>query len=128
MQETRVGLAGRADGKDSQDWPATIVGTDPNHDLALLRIDAPKDSLHPIRLGTSADLKVGQSMYAIGFPYGLSRTLTAGVVSGLDRQIPNPAGTKTRGAIQVRLALDCFHMICEGVQARSCLHEIADHT
>ncbi len=96
-----MGLAGRADGKDSQDWPATIVGTDPDHDLALLRIEAPPGSLRPIRLGTSGDLKVGQSMYAIGFPYGLSRTLTAGVVSGLNREIPNPAGTKTRGAIQV---------------------------
>ena len=101
LQETRVGLAGRADGRDSQDWPATIVGTDPDHDLAVLRIQAPADVLKPVRLGTSNDLKVGQSLYAIGFPYGLSRTLTAGVVSGLNREIPNPAGTKTRGAIQV---------------------------
>ena len=96
-----MGLAGRADGRDSQDWPATIVGTDPDHDLAVLRIQAPAEALKPVRLGTSNDLKVGQSLYAIGFPYGLSRTLTAGVVSGLNREIPNPAGTKTRGAIQV---------------------------
>ncbi|KAK9820683.1 hypothetical protein WJX74_005702 [Apatococcus lobatus] len=104
-QETRVGLAGRADGRDGQDWPATIVGTDPNHDLAVLRIEAPAEALKPVQLGTSNDLKVGQSLYAIGFPYGLSRTLTAGVVSGLNRDIPNPAGTKTRGAIQTDAAI-----------------------
>lgn len=103
MQETRVGLAGRADGRDSQDWPASIVATDPSHDLAVLRIEAPREALQPVRLGTSNDLKVGQSLYAIGFPYGLSRTLTAGVVSGLNREIPNPAGSKTQGAIQVKL-------------------------
>ena len=102
MQETRVGLAGRADGRDSQDWPARIVATDPSHDLAVLRIEAPTEALQPVRLGTSNDLKVGQSLYAIGFPYGLSRTLTAGVVSGLNREIPNPAGSKTQGAIQVQ--------------------------
>ena len=53
------------------------------------------------RVGTSAGLKVGQSVFAIGTPLGFSRTLTAGVVSGLDRSIPSPAGTITRGAIQV---------------------------
>lgn len=53
-------------------------------------------------MGTSADLKVGQSVYAIGTPLGFSRTLTVGVVSGLDRAIPSPAGTITRGAIQAR--------------------------
>lgn len=102
MQETRVGLAGRADGRETQDWPASIVATDPSHDLAVLRIEAPREALQPVRLGTSNDLKVGQSLYAIGFPYGLSRTLTAGVVSGLNREIPNPAGSKTQGAIQVK--------------------------
>ena len=51
-------------------------------------------------MGTSADLKVGQSVYAIGTPLGFSRTLTVGVVSGLNRAIPSPAGTITRGAIQ----------------------------
>ena len=54
------------------------------------------------RVGTSADLKVGQSVYAIGTPLGFSRTLTVGVVSGLNRAIPSPAGTITRGAIQAR--------------------------
>ena len=58
--------------------------------------------MRPVRrVGTSAGLRVGQSVFAIGTPLGFSRTLTAGVVSGLDRSIPSPAGTITRGAIQV---------------------------
>ena len=53
------------------------------------------------QVGTSADLKVGQSVFAIGNPFGLSRTLTAGVVSGLNRGIPTPGGAIATGAIQV---------------------------
>lgn len=55
-----------------------------------------------MQVGSSRDLKVGQSVYAIGNPQGLSRTLTAGVVSGLNRAIPSPVKTLTYGAIQVQ--------------------------
>lgn len=55
---------------------------------------------HP-QVGTSGDLRVGQSVFAIGNPGGLSHTLTTGVVSGLNRAIPSPGGTLTGGAIQV---------------------------
>jgi hypothetical protein len=54
------------------------------------------------QLGSSKGLRVGQSVFAIGNPRGLSRTLTAGVVSGLNRAIPSPVNTLTYGAIQVR--------------------------
>lgn len=81
-------------------YQARVIGTDAMHDLAVLQIDAPRDSLAPIRMGTSGDLKVGQSVYAIGNPNGLSKTLTAGVVSGLNRTIPAPTGTRIYGAIQ----------------------------
>eukprot|EP00882_Tetradesmus_deserticola_P027889 GHRQ01031030.1.p1 GENE.GHRQ01031030.1~~GHRQ01031030.1.p1 ORF type:complete len:181 (+),score=39.96 GHRQ01031030.1:588-1130(+) len=65
-----------------------------------LQIDAPKSELVPIRMGTSADLKVGQAVYAVGNPYGLDKTLTAGVVGGLNRTIVAPTGTRIYGAIQ----------------------------
>ena len=58
------------------------------------------------QVGTSKGLRVGQAVYALGNPRGLSRTLTCGVVSGLNRAIPSPANTLTYGAIQV--ALFCF--------------------
>ena len=57
-----------------------------------------------LQVGTSKGLKVGQSVFALGNPRGLSRTLTSGVVSGLNRAIPSPANTLTYGAIQVTLA------------------------
>ncbi|CAL8462843.1 g2377 [Coccomyxa elongata] len=97
-QRTVVGIEG-ADGKLSQ-WPARIVATDAAHDLAVLQIDAPPDTLQPIKLGSSKGLKVGQSVFAIGNPRGLSSTMTAGVVSGLNRAIPSPVNTLTYGAIQ----------------------------
>ena len=56
---------------------------------------------HGVQMGTSKGLRVGQSVFALGNPQGLSRTLTAGVVSGLNRTIPSPVNTLTYGAIQV---------------------------
>eukprot|EP00775_Hariotina_reticulata_P008857 gene8857-9036_t len=64
------------------------------------QIDAPPSLLNPIRVGTSGDLKVGQSVYAVGNPRGFTKTLTAGIVSGLNRTIPAPTGTRIYGAIQ----------------------------
>ena len=87
----------------AEEFPATVVGTDAQHDIAVLQIDAPEQSLVPVLVGASVGLRTGQSVYAIGNPYGLSRTLTAGVVSGLNRAIPSPVGTKTYGAIQVMM-------------------------
>jgi S1-C subfamily serine protease len=148
-------------------YPATIIGKDAMHDLAVLRIEAPQGTLQPLAVGTSADLKVnkhtgvmqtqshpktaaagvrahhasaprvccwgwflgepqrcslkahpwgcvlisctaaccllqvGQFLYALGHPYGLGKSLTVGVVSGLNRTIPAPTGTRIYGAIQV---------------------------
>jgi S1-C subfamily serine protease len=56
---------------DQSTWPAELVGFAPEKDLAVLRIDAPKEQLPPLSLGTSADLKVGQTVLAIGNPFGL---------------------------------------------------------
>ncbi|XP_026665824.2 protease Do-like 5, chloroplastic isoform X2 [Phoenix dactylifera] len=83
-----------------------IVGFDPAYDLAVLKVDVEGDKLRPVPIGTSHDLRVGQSCFAIGNPYGYEHTLTTGVVSGLGREIPSPNGRPIRGAIQTDAAIN----------------------
>jgi S1-C subfamily serine protease len=85
---------------DQSSYPAQLVDRSPQKDLAVLKIDAPKEKLRPIALGTSADLQVGQNVYAIGNPFGLDQTLTTGVISGLGRQIESRTGQNIEGVIQ----------------------------
>lgn len=85
---------------------AKIIGVDPAYDLAVLKVDAEGIELKPVILGTSSDLRVGQSCFAIGNPYGYEHTLTTGVVSGLGREIPSPNGSAIRGAIQTDAAIN----------------------
>jgi S1-C subfamily serine protease len=79
---------------------AKVVGLAPEFDLAVLKIDTQAEKLRAIPIGSSKDLEVGQRCYAIGNPFGLSLTLTKGIVSALDRAIDSPAGTTIPGAIQ----------------------------
>lgn len=67
---------------------ASVVGTDPNSDLAVIKVDVPADQLHPIRLMDSDQVRVGDLAIAIGNPYGLSGTMTTGIISGLSRSLP----------------------------------------
>ncbi|XWS12345.1 hypothetical protein CRYUN_Cryun37aG0081800 [Craigia yunnanensis] len=83
-----------------------IVGIDPAYDLAVLKVDIEGYELKPVVLGTSRDLRVGQSCFAIGNPFGYENTLTTGVVSGLGREIPSPNGKAIRGAIQTDAAIN----------------------
>ncbi|KAF8408857.1 hypothetical protein HHK36_004926 [Tetracentron sinense] len=83
-----------------------IIGVDLAYDLAVLKVDVEGDELKPALLGTSRDLRVGQSCFAIGNPYGYENTLTTGVVSGLGREIPSPNGKAIRGAIQTDAAIN----------------------
>ncbi|KAK9936805.1 hypothetical protein M0R45_013629 [Rubus argutus] len=83
-----------------------IVGLDAGRDLAVLKVDVEGHELKPVVLGTSSDLHVGQSCFAIGNPYGYENTLTTGVVSGLGREIPSPNGNAIKGAIQTDAAIN----------------------
>ncbi|KAI4295471.1 hypothetical protein L6164_035516 [Bauhinia variegata] len=83
-----------------------IVGVDPAYDLAVLKVDVDGYQIKPVSLGTSSNLRVGQSCFAIGNPYGYENTLTTGVVSGLGREIPSPNGRAIKGAIQTDAAIN----------------------
>jgi S1-C subfamily serine protease len=70
-----------------QTWKAQVVGYEVEKDIAVLKIAAPKESLVPVAIGASGDLKVGQNVFAIGNPFGLDHTLTTGIISGLGREM-----------------------------------------
>src|SRR3954462_2949339 len=85
---------------------ATVVGKDPSSDIALLKVDAPADQLHPLALGSSSDTAVGNPVVAIGNPFGLDRTVTSGIVSALQRQIKAPNGFTIDNVIQTDAAIN----------------------
>ncbi|XP_039009860.1 protease Do-like 1, chloroplastic [Hibiscus syriacus] len=92
---------------DQTTYDAKVVGFDQDKDVAVLRVDAPKDKLRPIPVGVSADLLVGQKVYAIGNPFGLDHTLTTGVISGLRREISSAAtGRPIQDVIQTDAAIN----------------------
>lgn len=91
---------------DQSVWKAKVVGRAPDKDLAVLRIDAPRDKLRPIRIGTSANLEVGQSVYAIGNPFGLDQTLTTGIISAVGREIESMTRRPIQGVIQTDAAIN----------------------
>jgi putative serine protease PepD len=85
---------------------ATLVGADPDSDLALIKVDPSGLGLKPLKLADSGTLEVGDPVYAIGNPYGLDETLTMGIVSALGREIAAPDGATIAGAIQTDAALN----------------------
>lgn len=91
---------------DRSNWKARVVGVAPDKDLAVLRIDAPANKLHAIPIGTSKDLQVGQSVYAIGNPFGLDQTLTTGIISALNREIESLTRRPIQGVIQSDAAIN----------------------
>ncbi|MGE5345916.1 MAG: S1C family serine protease [Acidithiobacillales bacterium] len=91
---------------DQSTYPARIVGVAPDKDLAILRLSAPRQKLKPILIGTSRDLQVGQSVFAIGNPFGLDRTLTTGIVSALGRSIESMTNRKIQNVIQTDAAIN----------------------
>jgi S1-C subfamily serine protease len=83
-----------------------VVGTDPATDVALLKIDVPAEQQHPLSLGDSSKINVGDPVVAIGNPFGLDRTVTAGIVSALQRQIEAPNGFSISHVIQTDAAIN----------------------
>jgi len=91
---------------DQASYIADYVGGSPRHDLAVLRIDAPTESLRRVQLGDSDRVRVGQSVYAIGNPFGLSATLTTGIISALNRQIEGLTNDIIEDVIQIDAAIN----------------------
>ena len=99
-QKLEVTLAGESK------WPAKLIGSDPDNDLAVIKIEAPKEKLKIIPMGDSRNLKIGQKVLAIGNPFGLQRTLTTGIISSLGRTIRSDAGTLMEDIIQTDAAIN----------------------
>jgi putative serine protease PepD len=91
---------------DGSSYKATVVGTDPSTDLAVLHIDAPSSKLVPLVLADSSKVSLGDGVVAIGNPFGLDGTVTTGIVSALNREIVAPDNTPIEGAIQTDAAIN----------------------
>ena len=87
-------------------YAARVVGVAPDYDLAVVKLAQVPRGLRPIPIGTSHDLRIGQSAYAIGNPFGLTRTLTSGIVSALDRHLPTTEILELSGVIQTDAAIN----------------------
>jgi S1-C subfamily serine protease len=83
-----------------------LIGVAQNYDLAVLQLERTRTLLRPIAVGRSADLQVGQAAYAIGNPYGLEQTLTAGIISALHRRLPTSTPYEIQGVIQTDAAIN----------------------
>jgi len=93
-------------GSSDTTYTAEVVGSDPATDVALLKVDAPAERLHPLALGDSSQVQVGEPVVAIGNPFGLDRTVTSGIVSALQRQIQAPNGFSISHVIQTDAAIN----------------------
>lgn len=104
--ELQQGYNCRVTLSDRSEHVATVVGVEPDKDIAVLRIDVPAQKPAPLTLGSSHDLQVGQKVYAIGNPFGLDQTLTTGIVSALGREIHSVNGRIIRDVIQTDAAIN----------------------
>ncbi len=93
-------------GESAESYEAELLGQDDSTDVAVLRIDAGEDQLEPLALGRSSGLEVGDEVVAIGNPYGLDSTATAGIVSALQREISAPNGFTINNVIQTDAAIN----------------------
>ncbi len=91
---------------DGRAYDAVLVGTSPAHDLAVLRIGVGTGRPEPLPIGTSHDLRVGQKVFAIGNPFGLDWTLTTGIISALNRELPSETGAVIERLIQTDAAIN----------------------
>jgi putative serine protease PepD len=91
---------------DGKTYSATIVGTDKSTDLAVIKVDAPSSELHPLAVGDSSQLQVGDGVVAIGSPFGLEETVTSGIVSALHRAIQGQTNFTINDSIQTDAAIN----------------------
>lgn len=91
---------------NTDSFPAELVGQDPDNDIAVLKINAPDALLFPVQWGDSSNLRVGQHIIAIGNPFGFERTMSTGIISSLNRQIPHKNRRTIRAIIQIDAALN----------------------
>ncbi len=91
---------------DGKSYEAELVGQDPSTDMAILRIQAPAEALHPVTFGDSGRLRVGQRVYAIGNPFGLDRTLSTGIISSLNRELPTRNSRIIKSVIQIDASIN----------------------
>jgi putative serine protease PepD len=87
-------------------YKATVVGTDSSTDLAVIRVNAPASQLHPLSLGDSSEVQVGDGVVAIGSPFGLEETVTSGIVSALHREMRSQTGFTIDDSIQTDAAIN----------------------
>ena len=91
---------------DGSRWQATVVGTSPGNDLAVIKIEAPPEQLKPLQLGSSRSLRVGQKVLAVGNPFGLGQTLTTGTISSLGRDVRISQNVVIENVIQADAAIN----------------------
>lgn len=87
-------------------FEAKVVGGDFVNDIAVIKVDAPKELLFPVRIGDSSTLKVGLKVFAIGNPFGLERTMTTGIISSLNRTLPVTRARSIKSVIQIDAAIN----------------------
>ena len=91
---------------DGSKYSAKVVGADPSTDIAVLKVDAPSSKLHPLTLGDSSKVQVGDGVVAIGAPFGLDETVTSGIVSALNRDISSTNNYTIPNVIQTDAAIN----------------------
>jgi S1-C subfamily serine protease len=105
-QKATVTGLGTGDAASMAAYDATLVGAEPEKDIAVLKVRAPASVLEPIEVGSSSELLVGQSVLAIGNPFGLDHTLTKGIVSAVGREVQGVAGRPIKGCVQTDAAIN----------------------
>jgi putative serine protease PepD len=91
---------------NGRDYPARLVGSDPSTDTAVINVDAPSSILHPVAVADSGTVQVGDGVVAIGSPFGLAETVTAGIVSALHRKMTSPNNFTIEDSIQTDTAIN----------------------
>ncbi len=91
---------------DGRSFNAEFVGADPINDVAIIKIDAPPNVLHPVEIGDSGILRVGMKVFAIGNPFGLERTMTTGIISSLNRSLQLRENRTIKSIIQIDAAVN----------------------